>query len=90
MKDPSNLVLRVDKSVDVEVVLIGTVTARLQASERTRLDSNRESASARLFTLCFRNILQGPLQLNETSFTRPLTPLESGSSAQPTAPADQS
>jgi polyisoprenoid-binding protein YceI len=28
MKDPSNLVLRVDKSVDVEVVLIGTLAAR--------------------------------------------------------------
>jgi polyisoprenoid-binding protein YceI len=27
MKDPSNLVLRVDKSVDVEVVLIGTLAA---------------------------------------------------------------
>jgi polyisoprenoid-binding protein YceI len=28
MKDPSNLLLRVDKSVDVEVVLIGTLAAR--------------------------------------------------------------
>jgi polyisoprenoid-binding protein YceI len=28
MKDPSNLVLRVDKTVDVEVALIGTVAAR--------------------------------------------------------------
>jgi polyisoprenoid-binding protein YceI len=90
MKDPSNLVLRVDKSVDVEVVLIGTVTVRSQTSEWTRPDSDRESASARLFTLCFRNILQGPLQLNETSFTRPLTLLESGSSAHRTVPADQS
>jgi hypothetical protein len=37
MKDPSNLVLRVDKSVDVEVVLIGTLLARSQASARRRL-----------------------------------------------------
>jgi polyisoprenoid-binding protein YceI len=32
MKDPSNLVLRVDKTVEVEVVLIGAVTAHAQAS----------------------------------------------------------
>jgi polyisoprenoid-binding protein YceI len=36
MKDPSNLVLRVDKSVDVDVVLIGTLAARSQASARRR------------------------------------------------------
>jgi polyisoprenoid-binding protein YceI len=36
MKDPSNLVLRVDKSVDVEVVLIGTLVVRSQASARHR------------------------------------------------------
>jgi polyisoprenoid-binding protein YceI len=32
MKDPSNFVLRVDKTVDVEVVLTGTVAAHSQAS----------------------------------------------------------
>jgi polyisoprenoid-binding protein YceI len=31
MKDPSNLVLHVDKNVEVEVVLIGTLAARSQA-----------------------------------------------------------
>jgi hypothetical protein len=58
MKDPSNLVLRVDKSVDVEVVLIGTIAARSQASARRRpnglsllLDSHGESASAKGFLM---------------------------------------
>jgi polyisoprenoid-binding protein YceI len=32
MKDPSNLVLRVDKTVEVEVALTGTVAARFRAS----------------------------------------------------------
>ncbi len=36
MKDPSSLVLRVDKSVAVEVVLIGTLAARSHASARRR------------------------------------------------------
>jgi polyisoprenoid-binding protein YceI len=34
MKDPSNLVLHVDKNVDVEVVLVGALAARSQASAR--------------------------------------------------------
>jgi hypothetical protein len=32
MKDPSNLVLRVDKTVDVEITLTGTVTSHPNAS----------------------------------------------------------
>jgi len=53
MKDPSNLVLRVDKSVDVDVVLIGTLAARSQASARRRLrrvaaeERHRQGAAVR-------------------------------------------
>ena len=39
MKDPSNLVLRVDKTVDVRVVLIGTVATRSDASALDPLDA---------------------------------------------------
>jgi polyisoprenoid-binding protein YceI len=36
MKDPSNLVLRVDKTVDVEVKVTGAVTGRSDASTKSR------------------------------------------------------
>jgi polyisoprenoid-binding protein YceI len=65
MKDPSNLVLRVDKSVDVEVVLVGTLTARSQASPTTSSEwiarrHGDQCLCERLSTLYSRRPLQGP------------------------------
>jgi hypothetical protein len=55
MKDPSSLVLRVDKSVDVEVVLIGTLAARSQTSARRRPNE---------FTRCSLAMERAPLGLS--------------------------
>jgi hypothetical protein len=45
MKDPSNLVLRVDKTVDVRVVLTGTVATRSDTSALDPLDAVASDSS---------------------------------------------
>jgi polyisoprenoid-binding protein YceI len=53
MKDPSNLVLRVDKTVDVEVALTGTVAVRSRASVGGGKGGAGSTISSRPFVVAY-------------------------------------